>query len=78
MVKGMWEPFTMLRRRNKILFTVIVAAAIVLFWKGMWGIFDIVFDEWIMGGHTFWSNVAAAIVGTAVLSAAGLVLKKLA
>ncbi|MFA5763682.1 MAG: hypothetical protein WC915_02630 [archaeon] len=73
-----WKPFLELRRRNKILFTVIVSLAIVVFWKGAWGLADIVFDVWLFRDHLFWSNVAAILIGFIVLSASGLALEKLA
>ena len=76
--KGVWEPFVELRKRNKVLFTIVVAFAIILFWKGAWNLADVLFDEWLFGGHVFWSNLAAAIVGLAILSASGLVLDRLA
>jgi len=71
------QAFTDLRKRNKVLFTVIVSFAVILFWKGAWGILEIIFDEWFFRGHVFWSNIAAVIIGLAVLSAAGLILDKL-
>ena len=72
------EAFANLRKRNKVLFTIIVSISIIMFWKGAWGIIDIIFDEFLFQGHVFWSNLFAAIIGIAILSAAGLVLDKLA
>lgn len=76
--KTIWEPFWELRRRNKVLFTILVSAAIIVFWKGVWGLADIFFDEYLFQGHLLWSNVGATIVGFLVLLGAGLVLQKLA
>ncbi len=69
--------FELLRKRNKVLFTLIVGGSIILFWKGMWGLFDIIFDEWLFHNHLFWSNMAASIIGLIVLVSAGLALEKL-
>ncbi len=74
---GVWDPFLMLRKRNKVLFTVVIAFAVIVFWKGVWGLADIFFDEWLFRDHLFWSNLVATIVGFAILSASGLVIKKL-
>ena len=71
------KAFSDLRKRNKVLFTIIVALAIILFWKGAWGVMDIIFDEWFFRGHLFWSNIAAALIGIAILSAAGIILDRL-
>jgi len=72
-----WKPFLELRKRNKILFTIIVSLALIVFWKGAWGLADIVFDVWLFQNHLFWSNVTALIIGFLVLSAAGLAIEKL-
>jgi len=77
MSKPVFEPFWELKRKNKVLFTLIVALAIILFWKGAWGLMDVIFDEWFFRGHIFWSNLVALIIGFSVISAAGLVLEKL-
>ena len=74
---GVQDAFTTLRKRNKIAFAVIVAFAVILFWKGAWNLMDIIFDQWLFAGHLFWSNIAAVIVGVAILSAAGLALDRL-
>jgi len=71
------KSFATLRKRNKVAFTIIVGIAIILFWKGTWGVMDIIFDKFLFQGHLFWSNVAAAVIGFALLSAAGLVLDRL-
>jgi len=71
------EAFTDLRKRNKVLFTIIVSLAVILFWKGAWGLMDIIFDTWLFQDHLFWSNLVAVIVGLAIISAAGLILDKL-
>jgi len=74
---SMREVFQNMKKHNKVLFSVIVAAAIILFWKGTWGIADIVFDEWIFQGHLFWSNLTAAFVGILILLGAGVLLDRL-
>jgi len=73
-----FEGFKVLRRRNKVLFTLIVATLIVVFWKGVWGLTDIVFDEWLFRDHLFWSNLAAIIISIILLSGAGVLLEKIA
>ena len=46
--------------------------ALVLFWKGALGFWDIIFDEFLFKNHTFWSNFAALVVGFLILFFAGL------
>lgn len=77
MANSFQEAFLNLRRRNKVLFTLVVAVAIILFWKGVWVLADIVFDEWLFAGHLVWSNLAAAVCGMIVLAGAGVLLEKL-
>ncbi len=72
------EVFTNMRKRNKIMFTLVAAVSIILFWKGVWGLSEIIFDEWLFQNHLFWSNLAATAVGLFVLSGAGILLEKLA
>ena len=69
--------FKSLRKHNKILFTLIVAVLIVVFWKGVWGMADIVFDEWLFRDHLFWSNLAAIVGSIILLSGAGVLLEKI-
>lgn len=69
--------FERLKKRNKILFTFITAFAIVLFWKGSWGLADIILDSVIFGGHIFWSNLTALIIGTVLLGGGGVLLEKI-
>ena len=69
--------FKLMKRRNKILFTMVVAVAIIFFWKGIWGLTDILFDELLFPGQFFWSNVAAGVAGLVVLSIAGVIMEKL-
>ena len=71
------QAFTELRKRNKVAFTIIVSLAVILFWKGAWGLMDIIFDTWMFRDHLFWSNLVAVLIGLAIISAAGLILDKL-
>ena len=70
--------FKNLRKRNQALFTVIITLAIILFWKGTWVMFDIIFDDILFGGRLFWSNLAAMLIGLGILLAAGVALDRLA
>ncbi len=71
------KAFTNLRKRNKVLFTIIVASAVILFWNGTWTLFDIFFDKILFQGHLFWSNLVAMIIGLGILLAAGVALDRL-
>ncbi|MBU0662405.1 hypothetical protein KKH30_03185 [Candidatus Micrarchaeota archaeon] len=73
-----WEPFDGLRKRNKLLFTIIVAAGVVLFWKGVWELSNVVIDNWLFGGHLFWANAFSILLGLVVVFLSGLVVEKLA
>ena len=78
MAEKIWNVFQGMRTRNKFLFTIVVSTALVVFWKGVWGLSTIIFDEWIFRNHLFWSNVAATAVAVLVLAAAGVLMEKLA
>jgi hypothetical protein len=71
------KAFVNLKKRNKILFTVIISMAVILFWKGTWVLFDIIFDDVIFNGHLFWSNLTAMLIGLGILIAAGVALDRL-
>jgi len=72
-----WKPFDKLRRRNKVLFTIIVATAVILFWKGTWSLLDIIVDGWLFREHLFWANAFSMALGLGILVLSGLVLEKL-
>jgi len=74
---ALWEPFERLRRRNKVLFTIIVAFAVIMFWKGSWTLLSIVIDEWLFRDHLFWANLFTTALGIGLLTLSGLVLEKL-
>ncbi|MCR4335117.1 MAG: hypothetical protein NUV57_01115 [archaeon] len=46
------DEFKKLRKRNKILFTALVGAAVILFWRGVWGMADAL----IFPGHYLTSS----------------------
>jgi hypothetical protein len=71
------KAFINLKKRNKVLFTIIISMAVILFWKGTWVLFDIIFDDFIFKGHLFWSNLTAMIIGISILITAGVALDRL-
>jgi hypothetical protein len=72
------ESFMEWRYRSKFVFSILVAIGVIIFWKGIWGLADIIFDEWLFGGkHYFWSNFTAAAVGLGILIVLGVALKRL-
>ncbi len=71
------DSINQMRKRNKVLFTVIVAVAVIMFWKGTWTLLDIVIDEWLFKDHLIWANIFAMVTGLSVLVLSGLALEKL-
>ncbi|MFA5357729.1 MAG: hypothetical protein WC308_02295 [archaeon] len=75
---AIWGPFDKLRRRNKVLFTVLMAASVIIFWKGIWGLSSVIIDDWVFGNHLFWANLFSMLIGLVILILSGLAIEKLA
>lgn len=43
-----------------------VAAAIIMIWRGIWYVLDIV-DVWFFGGSHVWTAIAGVIIGIVIL-----------
>lgn len=52
-----------LKRHHKIIFAVIVATAVVMFWRGIWGLMDVL----LLPDNYFLSSVISVILGLALL-----------
>lgn len=75
---NVWPPFDKLKKRYKFFFGLIVVLATIVFWKGVWGLATLFFDEILFSGkHFFWSNFLAIIFSLAVLFLAGVSVKKI-
>ncbi|MFH1751916.1 MAG: hypothetical protein ABH821_03180 [archaeon] len=65
--------FQKLKKRNKILYTIIVSTAIILYWRGVWGLAD----ELLLASFPKTSYLISFILGIAILVIAGVALDKL-
>ncbi len=51
------------RRLKKVLYTIIIAFAIICFWRGVWGLLDI----YLFPYHTTWSLLFSIFIGVIIL-----------
>ena len=52
------------RKHHKIIFAVVVATAVVMFWRGIWGLMDVL----LLPDDYFLSSVISIILGLALLA----------
>ena len=68
------DEFKKLRKRNKILFTVLVGLAVILFWGGVWGLAD----ELITPDNYTLSSLISLAVGIIIMTLLGASLERIA
>ncbi|MFA5406218.1 MAG: hypothetical protein WC307_02580 [Candidatus Nanoarchaeia archaeon] len=69
MLKGFKE----LKKKNKILFTIIIAFAIISFWRGAWGLLD----ELLFPNNELISYLTSIVIGVSLLLMTNYVTKGL-
>ena len=67
------NPFAKLRKRNKILFTILVGTAVILFWRGVWGLAD----ELIFPENYLYSSFVSTFIALIILVLLGVSLEKI-
>jgi len=72
----MWKTFQALENHHKVIFAVIIGAALILFWRGIWGLADLVGPLVLFNNPWFYFS-AMAIIGFLVLAGSGLLMKEL-
>jgi len=61
------DNFQSFRKRNKIVFSLIIISAVILVWRGLWGIADAL----ILPENLFLSYIVSIVLGFAILLALG-------
>jgi hypothetical protein len=63
-----------LERRHKIIFSLVIAIAIILFWRGIWNLAD----EYLIPEDFVFSNLLSIILALAILGASEYLIRYLA
>ncbi len=69
----MFSFFKKLEKRNKILFTIIIAFAVISFWRGAWGLLDYL----LFPNNELLSYLISVIIGVSLLVYTGYITKRL-
>jgi hypothetical protein len=69
----MFSRFHKMKSHHQTLFAVIIAFAVISFWRGIWGLQD----EYLFPESTILSLWASVFIGLAILVASGYVVKEL-
>jgi len=71
--KMVFEKYADLKKNKQIFFAILIAFAVVSFWRGAWGLLDIYLDV----GHQELSMWLSIFIGLAILSAMHYTVKEL-
>ncbi|MEM0475604.1 MAG: hypothetical protein QW343_02300, partial [Candidatus Norongarragalinales archaeon] len=63
---GFFAGFRKLKRRNQLLFGLVVSAAIIIYWRGLWSLYDL-FWEYVLPEHRVTGAVVSVILGLFIL-----------
>lgn len=77
----MLKYFNKLKSHHQIMFSVVIGFSIVLFWRGIWGLMDLLTTPMYAGEYYsvyLASFLGSAIIGLLVLAGSGLLMKELA
>ncbi len=69
----MFSGFSKLKKNHKTIFVLIIGVAVVLFWRGVWGISD----ELILPDDYLLSSIVSLILGLSILLATHYAVKEL-
>ncbi len=69
----MFKDFSKLKNKHKAIFAIIIALAVVSFWRGAWGLLDI----YLFPGNSELSLWISVIIGLVILKAAHYIYKGL-
>jgi len=72
----MWKSFQALKSHHQVLFAVIIGAALIMFWRGLWGLADLLGP--LVFSENLWLYYSSLVVfGFLVLAGSGLLMKEL-
>jgi hypothetical protein len=63
---GLFAGFRKLKRRNQLLFGLVVSAAIILYWRGLWALYDL-FWEYALPVNRVTAAFLSMFIGLLVL-----------
>jgi len=63
---GLFSAFRGLKRRNQLLFGIVISAALILYWRGLWWLYDL-FWEYFLPEHRLFAAVASVTLGLVIL-----------
>jgi len=65
--------FKKLKSKNKVVFALIIGIAVILFWRGVWQLADLL----IFPNNALFSNISSLIIGLIILLSARHIIKEL-
>ena len=72
--ENLFAGLSRLERRHKIIFSLVIAIAIILFWRGIWNLAD----EYLVPEDFIFSNLLSIILALAILGASEYLIRYLA
>jgi len=69
----MLKAFKKLKEHHQKLFALIIGTAVIMFWRGIWGLLDVYF----LPNDVGLSLVLSAVIGLVILAACDVVIKEL-
>jgi len=73
---GFFSTFRRLKRRNQLLFGIVISAALILYWRGLWSFYDL-FWAYVLPEHRVLTALASIIVGLVILMGSDYAVKQL-
>lgn len=68
--------FRAFKRKSKLLYLLVISAAIILYWRGLWQLYDLIFEA-ILPTHSYSSAFISIFLGLIILIGARQTLDKM-
>lgn len=72
----MWKTFQALEQHHQVLFALLIGSALIIFWRGIWGLADLLFPILLFNNPWYYFS-AMVLIGFLVLAGSGLLMKEL-
>lgn len=63
---GFFSGFRKLKRRNQVLFGLVVSGAVILYWRGLWAFYDLFWD-YTLPEHRVTAAIVSILLGVFIL-----------
>lgn len=63
---GFFSGFRKLKHHNQLLFGIIISAAIIIYWRGLWALYDLFWD-YLLPEHRVTAALASVLIGLFIL-----------